>query len=351
MRSNRIRSMKILFCMILCGFPLLASGQCLLEKLYALTGTLRQEMWAQKGVAGGLPDTLPAWPDFMLDSLDWGTRDWKHDISHYGYGEAKTYCPAYQVYAFIGDGAGKEEARLDVQELLCRWNEHRTILRHYERGYFAGLDKRQLLDSLQSLRRESENVGRQVQSSYERSLFVAWLEPDFVMDLSFLYYGDTLKYWNPEEWMWDRSGFRPNTRKLLYPERFKNHKKLGWRRNDTRLYYTQPTILELRAGTLYVKDSVMYSGFELDGDSLRLVPWQEELDKVYPSFAKHFNGLENRRSIRPSQRTRIANGRFVIGYRENSQKLWEDWVYVGRFAWRDFPASDNPESRDRFPLE
>ena len=44
--------MKILFCMILCGFPLLASGQCLLEKLYALTGTLRQEMWAQKGVAG-----------------------------------------------------------------------------------------------------------------------------------------------------------------------------------------------------------------------------------------------------------------------------------------------------------
>ena len=44
--------MKVILNICFFCFPLLASGQCLLEKLYALTGTLRQEMWAQKGVAG-----------------------------------------------------------------------------------------------------------------------------------------------------------------------------------------------------------------------------------------------------------------------------------------------------------
>ena len=361
----KTRSMKILFCMILCGFPLLATGQCLLEKLYALTGTLRQEMWAQKGVTGVLPDTLPAWPDFMLDSLDWGgSYDWKD--WHYKHGVAKTYCPFYQVYAFIGDGAGQDKARLDVQELLCRWNEHRTELQYYERGYFSGLDKQQLLDSMQ-------------EREYRHPLFVAWLEPDFMMELSFLYYGDSVRYMNPEDWRWDKYAqvgdslkiyqgdsvvmvwtraewesqsdipFGGDTMELLCPEPPEGRKGRRWRRRC----YTEPTVLEMKSGLLYVKDSVMYSGFELKGDSLRLVPWQEELDKVYPSFAKHFNGLENWRSIRPSQRTRIVRWiPFSLGYSGSiPQDMLEQMRYNGLMRCYYFPFSDDPDTKDWFPLE
>lgn len=269
------------------------------------------------------------------------------------------------MYAFIG---GKEEsgaAHLDVNEVLCRRNEHRTVIQHYERGCFPCMEKQPLLDSLRE-----KTVDR-------HSFLIAWLKPDFTMELSFLYYGDSVRYMNPEDWQWDKYAqvgdtmricqgdsvaavltredwesrsnmpFGGDTAELLCPERPKNRKsRRRWRS------YTEPTVLEMKAGRLYVKDTMVYSGFEIIGeDSIRLIPWQETLDKVYPSFAKHFNGLERWRSIRPSQRERIVEGRFLIGDREKSQKFWEKWFYNGRCVVLSFPYSGQPGCKDRVPLE
>ena len=342
------KKMRQLLLLCLFCFPLLASGQSLLGKLYNMTDVLHREIWEQAGVADSVPDSMSGWPDFVLDSLDWGAKDWKYDILQYGQGVTKTYCPAYQVYAFIGDKAESDAARLDANEVLCRWNEHRTVIQHYERGCFPGIGKQQMLNSLQRIRQASPDIGQHDRIQHEHSLFVAWLKPDFVMDLSFLYYGDTLKYWNPEEWRWNKGGVRPNEKRLLCPDR---HKRTGRHRRRRGKCYNS-TIIEMKAGRLYVKDTMVYSGFEIiEEDSIRLIPWQETLDKVYPSFAKHFNGLERWRSIRPSQRERIVEGRFLIGDREKSQEFWEDWFYNGRCVVRSFPYSDQPGSKDKFPVE
>ena len=199
------------------------------------------------------------------------------------------------------------------------------------------------------------------------------------MELSFLYYGDSVRYMNPEDWHWDkyaqvgdslkiyqgdsvvkvwtRAGwesqsdipFGGDTTELLCPEPPEGRNGRCWRRRC----YTEPTVLEMKSGLLYVKDSVVYSGFELESDSLRLVPWQEELDKVYPSFAKHFNGLENWRSIRPSQRTRIVRWiPFSLGYSGSiPQDMLEQMRYNGLMRFYYFPFSDDPDTKDWFPLE
>ena len=356
--------MKAILFIVLLIAPLLSSGQCLLEKLYGLTDVLRREIWEQAGVADSVPDSLSGWPDFMLDSLDWHI---KYDFRdrYYERRVVKTYCPAYQVHAFIGDKAGTNAAHLDVNEVLCRWNEHRTVIQHYERGCFPGMDKQPLLDSLRK-----HAIDR-------HSFLIAWLKPDFTMELSFLYYGDSVRYMNPEDWQWNRHAqvgdtlkicqgdsvvviltredwkirsdmsFGGDTTELLCPEQPKSRK--GRRRKC----YTEPTILEMKAGRLYVKDTMVYSGFEWDGDSIRLIPWQETLDKVYPSFAKHFNGLERWRSIRPSQRERIARWLpFSMGWAGRIPwDLLEKIRYDGKIGSYYFPLSDDPDTKDWKPLK
>ena len=380
-----MNKLKIILSMCFICFPLSASGQCLLEKLYALVDSLRIEAWMQTGVPVSRLDSLTGWPDSKERIMP--SFEASKDLY-------RTHGPHLAVYAFIGKGSTMTYGtRIDSKQMLCRWNEYEMVTcREYMphttymvynrslRAYFDELDKQQIVDTMRVMRKLSGQGNFNMNAFRcfldEEDCFIAWLKPDFTLNVSFLYYGDSTKYMNPEEWRWDRFAqvgdtlriwqddsivvlltredwesrsnlpFGGDTTALLCPEengKYSSKKKRwGWKF----VCYTEPTVIKLNCidRKLYVKDTMIYCGYMLDSSGVRPIPLQDRLDAVTPSFAEYFNGLGSWRSIPVGHRHRVL--KWVDSHlnppadvsRRDMKKFKEIFYgYNGRFILFNFP--------------
>ena len=244
------------------------------------------------------------------------------------YPEDKTpsrYIPSMRVYFFADSMQPDTSAFLSGEKIAKCWTDAyigAVCDPIYRKPKLA---PSQAKDSLRMCLKNRFASGNTLIQNQIWRFLIAFLRPDAILYPAFVYYSVLDSTGVPIEWNWCKMKVVP-----------------FWQDGTS-----EPPVacLESRRGWL-LKDGSIYTGAMLDvRDSLVLLGIQAYMDslRVYPSFARYFNGLDTGQCIPSSIRSRIAS---ILAWREDSaqrrvtRKERRKFRYGGLYFLMGFPSPD-----------
>lgn len=171
----------------------------------------------------------------------------------------------------------------------------------YERVYWDSILH---ADSLQLI---SENTSAIVSKWNPAKIAIQEFAPDAIFRFYFLYFGDSVNYWNPEDYSWWNASSRPKPMPVALRKPVVGKKG---RKNRYPFVLEDPTLIVTPVSEWWLVlkgDSLFAVNLSSSGDFEKTVnPVQTFLDAICPSFVARLNSLTGENFIPESERKRMA---------------------------------------------